>query len=222
MNANPIRRKKDLDSNGWSTSTATTITAEGLATELTEIALTLGDIVPGRSRQLVEPILPETVETARAGSLSKKFGLRPLPFHTDTAHWNIPCHYLVLACLDPGPVPTPTFLLDTRVVQLSERESLLCRSAVFLIRNGRLSFYGSIIDRDRPFIRVDPGCMTALSNQGAAALEVFSRERQAKNQIRHDWKPGDILILDNWRTLHARGLDEETASGRVLLRVMVR
>lgn len=215
-------RNRNLAMNGWSTITATTKTAEGLAAELTAIALTLGDIIPGRGRQLVEPILPETVETARAGSLSKKFGLQPLPFHTDTAHWNVPCHYLLLACLDPGPVPTPTFLLDTRVVQLSERESLACRSAVFLIRNGRFSFYGSITDRDRPFIRVDPGCMTALSSEGAAALEVFSRERQAKNQIRHHWDRGDILILDNWRTLHARGLDEATAPGRVLFRIMVR
>jgi len=35
----------------------------------------------------------------RAGSLSSYFGLGPLPLHTDTAHWNVPCRYLALACV---------------------------------------------------------------------------------------------------------------------------
>lgn len=211
-----------LEVNGWAIISTAARTQEGIATELKSLASAHGDIVPGRGGRLVEPILPEPVETARPGSLSSKYGLRPLPLHTDTAHWNIPCRYLLLACVDPGPLPTPTFLLDSRRVQLSERETLACRSAVFAIQNGRFSFYGSINERGRPFIRLDPGCMTALSRDGATALEAFSRERQAKILHRHDWKQGDVLLLDNWRILHARGHDMPTEAGRILVRTMIR
>jgi alpha-ketoglutarate-dependent taurine dioxygenase len=171
---------------------------------------------------MVEPIVPETVETARPSSLSRKFGLRPLPLHTDTAHWTVPCRYLGLACLDTGPTATPTFLLDSWAAQLSESESLLCRSAVFAIRNGRRSFYGSIMETDRPFIRLDPGCMMALSSEGDVALEAFNIQRHTSVLHRQDWKAGDILVVDNWRVLHARGYDAPTARGRILIRTMIR
>lgn len=211
-----------LEEIGWAVSSASASTIEGVAAELTALASTLGEIAPGRGGRLFEPILPRVAETARARSLSSKFGLNPLPLHIDTAHWSVPCRYLILACLNTGPVPTPTFLLDSRTVQLSERERLACHSAVFAVRNGRHSFYGSIMDKDRDFIRLDPGCMTALSSEGTSVLDVFSKERQADRLIRHDWEKGNIVILDNWRTLHARGYDTPTALGRVLVRVMVR
>jgi alpha-ketoglutarate-dependent taurine dioxygenase len=64
--------------------------------------------------------------------------------------------------------------------------------------------------------------MAAASSDGASALEAFSLERQAKSVLRHDWKRGDILFLDNWRILHARGYDTPTEPGRILLRTMIR
>jgi hypothetical protein len=103
---------KKLEADGWAIISTAASTQEGAVAELKSLASTLGDIVPGRGGRIVEPILPEPVERARAGSLSSKFGLLPLPLHTDTAHWNVPCRYLLLACVNPGPVPTPTFLLD--------------------------------------------------------------------------------------------------------------
>jgi len=37
-----------------------------------------------------------------------------------------------------------------------------------------------------------------------------------------DWQPDQILILDNWRVLHARGsADSDDADTRVLERVLV-
>jgi len=211
-----------LEDDGWAIVSTIASTQEGIAAEMKLLASTLGEIAPGRGGRPVEPILPESVETARVGSLSSKYGLRPLPLHTDTAHWNVPCRYLLLACVDPGPVPTPTILLDSRSIQLSDSERLACRSAPFVVRNGRFSFYGTIMDRDRPFIRLDPGCMKALSNDGADALAAFSLERHAKSLLRHDWKHGNVLLFDNWRLLHARGYDTLTEPGRVLLRIMIR
>lgn len=210
----------DLATDGWALKETGVRTTKAVSELLMSIASSLGEIAPGRWGRLIEPVLPETLETARPGSLSSKFGLAPLPLHTDTAHWIVPCRYLLLACVEPGPGPTPTILLDSRAVELSESESLACRSAVFSVRNGRSSFYGSIMDRDRPFLRFDPGCMVPISEDGAMAMTAFSPGRNSNAMQRHDWKPGDIVTLDNWRMLHARGT--ETRPGRVLLRIMIR
>ena len=127
-----------------------------------------------------------------------------------------------MGCPEPGPQPTPTILLDSQVVTFTDSEAAACTSAVFLIRNGRRSFYGSVKDRGRPFIRFDRGCMEPLTAEGAELEGVFDRARNAETLHQHDWKRGDVLVIDNWRMLHGRGTDTNTAPGRVLLRAMVR
>jgi hypothetical protein len=126
-----------------------------------------------------------------------------------------------MACEAIGPIPTPTVLLDSWKVQLSEPEKAACKQAVFLIHNGRKSFYGTIRQDDRPFLRIDPGCMSPLSEAGELALAAFQAERHEGVYRRHEWKTGEMLVIDNWRLLHGRGLGGRTAPGRILLRATV-
>jgi L-asparagine oxygenase len=211
-----------LTVSGWTRLVSGGTSLESISQALLNAAKSLGKIAPGRGGAQVEEVVPEPVETARPGSLSSHYGLNPLPLHTDTAHWIMPCRYLALACVRTGPSPTPTILLDSRKATLSASERMACRSAVFSVRNGRGSFYGMIAERDRPFIRLDPGCMTPLSSEGTMALAAFDIERHADALEAHDWSVGDILVFDNWRFLHARGYRAATDRGRVLLRAMVR
>jgi alpha-ketoglutarate-dependent taurine dioxygenase len=209
-----------LASSGWYVFTAAGIV--NLSDEVEIVAQQLGEIIPGRGRQRVEHLVPRSASTAYAGSLSSQYGLAALPLHIDTAHWPTPCRYLVMACAAGGPQPTSTVLLDSRQIQLSETESAACDRALFLIRNGRNSFYGSIRENGRPFLRIDPGCMSPLSTDGELALCAFRTERQEATYYRHEWRGGEILVIDNWRVLHGRGIGERTEPGRVLLRAMVR
>ena len=107
------------------------------------------------------------------------------------------------------------------MADISESERIASRSAVFAIRNGRNSFYGSIMQEGRPFIRIDPECMMPLTVEGAMALGAFRIERHLRKLIRHDWSVGDVLVFDNWRFLHARGVDSPTGRDRLLMRVMI-
>jgi Taurine catabolism dioxygenase TauD, TfdA family len=214
--------RAEVEVGGWCVVTSAVSGIDHLAERVQKTAEKLGAIERGRGQQLVESIVPQTPDTAYAGSLSKKYGLEPLPLHTDTAHWPIPCRYLVIGCADAGPTPTPTVLLDVRRIRLSKLEASACDSAVFLIRNGRRSFYGHVRDRDRAFIRIDPGCMTPLACDGEIALSAFSVARNESVLYRHDWKPGEILVIDNWRVVHGRGGNQHTVHGRRLLRAMVR
>jgi hypothetical protein len=214
--------RANLQQVGWSVVATAASTPDDLTEEVRTHAQMLGEITASRGHHLVERITPKTPDGAYPGSLSSKYGLGSLPLHTDTAHWAIPCRYLVMTCAELGPVPTPTILLDGWRVLLSEQEVSACRRAVFLIRNGRRSFYGSIREGARGFLRVDPGCMTPLERDGEMALHAFSLDRHEKALHQHDWKIGEILVIDNWRMLHGRGSGKRTAHGRILLRAMVR
>ncbi len=214
--------KARVAASGWFAYQSGLSETEALAAEIALLASRLGDVVPGRERQRVERIVPQETSSAYAGSLSSRFGMEALPLHTDTAHWPIPCRYLVLACAEPGPDPTPTILLDSCALQMTASEAADCMSAVFLIRNGRRSFYGSIMERDRPFVRFDLGCMQGVTANSAAAEAPFSLSRNGERIFRQEWRRGEVLVIDNWRVLHGRGVAGPTAHGRVLLRAMVR
>ncbi len=213
--------KLKLGAVGWVAVPGQSVDERGLAESIRRIAETLGEIRPGRSGHEIEHVIPSEAHLAQAGSLSSKHGLEPLPLHTDAAHHPVPCRYLILACAEPGPSPTPTILLDDHTVDLTQDEADACKSEVFLVKNGRKSFYSSIKDNNRSFIRFDMGCMLPLSERAEKAAEAYSLPRNAARLSFHQWRRSDILVIDNWRTLHGRGLDGSTEPGRVLLRAMI-
>lgn len=186
------------------------------------IASAFGSPMPGRFGELVERLLPTGTEEAPRRSLSAKYGLDELPFHVDTAHWPTPGRYVVLSCVNPGAVDVPTLLLDRRNINFSTRELNLIRTEVFYVRNGSKSFYASILESDEKFIRVDPGCMEPQTNGAFDALMMFSAERISQHASRIVWRSGDIVVVDNWRVLHARTPVRNAESGRLLLRCISR
>jgi hypothetical protein len=98
-----------------------------------------------------------------------------------------------------GRVRTPTLLLDAHDPGFSDEERLLTRSACFLVRNGQKSFYTSLIDSQRSFVRIDPGCMVPVTEASITAMGLYDYERQRDRVISYDWDAGDVLIIDNWR-----------------------
>jgi Taurine catabolism dioxygenase TauD, TfdA family len=217
----PDRLSNDLRKSGWA---SIALGAQGvpfLTQAVTRIANSLGDIVPRRGGTFVERLSPRSSENARAKSLSRKFGCGALPLHCDTAHWLVPCRYIVLACAEPGHVEAPTVLLDTDSVSLSDEENLLTRSASFVVRNGRKSFYANLIDGQRSFVRLDPGCMEPVTDASIEAMNLYRCDRHRGKTVALHWKLGDILVIDNWRVLHGRGNVSNADPSRLLLRAYV-
>jgi alpha-ketoglutarate-dependent taurine dioxygenase len=192
-----------------------------IAERAAELATVLGEIVAPRRNGVSESVSPRSATDARMPSLSRKFGLGFLPLHCDTAHWMVPCRYVVLACVETGHVDAPTLLLDTSSLDLSDAERLLARSACFLVRNGRRSFYASMMDSHRSFVRVDPGCMEPVTETAVEAMSLYSYDRQRHKTAHFHWKIGKILVIDNWRVLHGRGNNTPVDPTRRLLRIYV-
>src|ERR1039457_4271027 len=67
-------------------------------------------------------------------------------------------------CEEGGPFSSAKVALFLSAVNIpslrfNREEEVLLRSGVFLVRNGRASWYSTILSGERPYVRFDPGCM---------------------------------------------------------------
>lgn len=207
----------DLHRKGWAVIDANSHRHDSLPGTVIRIASFVGTPVIGRSA-LVEQLSPRPSEKSRPASLSRKYGLGAFPLHCETAHWPQPCRFVVIGCVDPGSVAAPTVLLDTRRVKFSRADRRLAESAIFYVRNGRRSFYGTILSPRNDFVRYDPGCLEPLSKDGVEALELYDQKKLDTFTENVSWRAGMLLVIDNWRILHARGSVSVLGQSRALLR----
>jgi len=205
---------------GWATHETSSVDTESAVRELVRIGHSLGMRVAGRAGALEEVIEPQAPNDAHPRSLSAQFGLNALPLHVELSHRLRPCRYLLLGCLDPGSPTTATMLRDWRTLGFSSDELHLLEGAPVLVRTGRRSFYSTLLPPDRAFLRYDPGCLEAVDERGRAALDLVQRRLRAGSPEIHQWRRGDILIIDNWRTLHGRAPSDQ-GSGRRLARILI-
>lgn len=173
---------------------------------------------PIKQRRQTGVLRPMESEQARPRSLSARHGLGVLPFHCDTAHWPTPARFLALCRTDSAKISVPTRLFDTRQLEMDDIARQRAERAVFLIRNGRKTFYGTILSRHRAFTRVDPECMEPQDEDGERAITMFDIPTGDARIMELHLAPGEALIVDNWRMLHGRGPVPSTCESRELVR----
>lgn len=192
---------------GWA-AIATGLCGDDVLRAVSSTCLALGSSSSPRvDRLTVRPTLSHP-------SLTKACGIGEFPFHSDTVVWRIPARFVVLGCIDPGCSDRPTRISDSQNWVLSVEEAQQLRRAVFLVKNGRRSFLSAILGH-RQTMRFDPVCMEPQTSEGASASQLVQSRARA-TAIDHHWSVGDVLILDNWRVLHAR------ADGKQSTRTLVR
>src|ERR1017187_3282214 len=211
-----------LESRGWVSFTLPSPTQSDWREQLLTLVSGLGTPAATRSGGgLCDTLQPMEAEAAKPQSLSKVHAVGEFPLHIDTAHWLTPCRYVMLACVSPGSASRPTLLLDARLLPLNEHQSSLLHSTPLRVTNGRNSFFSSILSKARPFVRFDPGCMTATTTDGPKAPPDLARHNWSDYIEPVHWKPGTVLVMDNWRMLHGRGHADCPDSDRILLRISI-
>ncbi|WP_350030166.1 TauD/TfdA family dioxygenase [Caballeronia sp. GAWG1-1] len=186
-----------------------------LAGAVQEIAASLGEVVPGRTAA-VELLEPTEMQDAHRHSLSALYGKGDFPWHMDTAHRTEPVRFVVMACAECSEATAPTVIAPWREQISSVLTKTEIASALFLVKNGRSSFYSGMWVRACNYLRYDPGCMAPVNED---AVIVLKKMRQWSPSTQHsvDWKMGRICVFDNWRMLHRRGSVDGSAP-RTLLR----
>jgi hypothetical protein len=208
-----------LAERGWTTLSVVHSEA-GIIGELGRLGDLLGERTAGRGGALEEIIRPQRQSEAHSRSLSARFGLNALPLHAELSHRPRPCRYLLLGCVNTGSPSAVTVLLDWRTLGFSTEEFELLEGAPILVRSGRSSFYTTMLPSDRASFRYDPGCLEAVNTRGRAALRLVEDRLAGGAPHSHEWRPGDILLIDNWRVLHGRGPSDH-GSGRRLARILI-
>lgn len=170
-----------------------------------------------RGDPMVGVLRPRAPLDAHPNSLSSHYGLEELPPHTDGAHHREPPDLVVLQATQVSRCPTTLWRPAQSNPTAKQRESLNC--GVFLVGDGRQSFYSHVLDRDGR-ARFDPVCMRPVDPLARFASEWI--KEQASEAVPHFWSNvGQSLLIDNRQTLHGRSR-VPSSEDRELRRVMIR
>lgn len=184
------------------------------------VANTIGRPLTPWESGVVQELVPR--DSATPNTYSGIYGLGRFPFHTDLAHWRLPPRYLLLRCV-AGFTDVPTLLLDCRLLLDNVTIDILTR-AVYRPRrprNGKLTLLrlyepkndGYCFRWDEVFLR-PASKMAEIADLG---VREYLRKCVPMSHILA--RPGDLLLIDNWRMLHARAPIPADCKDRTIQRV---
>ncbi|HXP48515.1 MAG TPA: hypothetical protein VN922_01110, partial [Bacteroidia bacterium] len=129
--------KRILDNDGF-------VELYGSEEEFLDIASTLGKLAPSRrTGEIVDILLPKEKEEAHLNSLSNRYGLKALPYHTDGAYNIVPPKYIALRYFKGAEDPTPTIILP--LLKLTQDEKVRLRFEMWNVRGNAFNFYSSLL-----------------------------------------------------------------------------
>lgn len=172
---------------------------------IVDIANFLGKPITPWKNGLVQALVPRT--DASPASYSGMYGHGSFPFHSDLAHWNMPPRYLLLRCVT-GYKDIPTLLVDGHDLMNAITLDILGR-AIFKPRrprNGSLSLL-RLCDTIEATVRLrwDEVFLKPASKIGEVAdLGIREWLSTCKPTALPLVQTNDLLLIDNWRMLHAR------------------
>jgi L-asparagine oxygenase len=190
-----------------------------------DILAVLGPLLPADQTQTCcRELVPYDRKWAPPGSMSAMTGTAAQPMHTDGAYFHLPPRYIALECVDPGEAYCPTHVQVPDLARLRGTGLPGLTKALWVSRGGgRAPFYCSVLETQSGItrLRFDPLCMRLAHAGTEAANEVRAAIESCSMQVEIQWRSGSLLIVDNWRCLHARGEGASQAPSRRLRRWMI-
>lgn len=190
--------------------------------DLVDIARSLGRPIPGRG-EVVRRLTPTPASAARRGTFSARFGEGAFPAHTDTAFWGTPARYLVMYVT--GDTRRHTTLLPFQsvcdAITADLRKEL--RRSVWVTSPSSGGIYCSMrfMVGGRSGWRWDSNVMRPANDAAHRLIDHLDPIIMTLPNTCFMWKPGTVLVVDNWRMLHGRAQRPDAEAQRELYRVYV-
>lgn len=194
-----------------------------------EVASDVGTIIdlevllPGSRIPTVQTLTPRKESEAPESRYSGVFGLSEFPLHTDLAHWAIPPRYFMLRCIH-GANDVATKLLPASAVVSTVGHAILRRA---LVKPRRASRYGNVgllpllfFSGQTNGLRWDSLFLTPMSAAARDVMDFMTGSEGTWSELKEIVlvRPGDTLIVDNWRMLHGRS-DAVAGPNRIIERI---
>jgi alpha-ketoglutarate-dependent taurine dioxygenase len=183
----------------------------------------LGEPIAAWDGPIVHELAPRPA--GAPNTYSGIFGLRPFPFHTDLAHWDVPPRYIVLRCVR-GYADVPTQLIDgaavvAKIGPIEMRRALMTprrpRSGrIDMLRLSQREGFEDVLRWDEVFLK--PASRVGQRVVERVRLCIADTEPTSITLVDR----GDVAIIDNWRMLHARPAIAVNRRDRRLERVYLR
>jgi hypothetical protein len=184
---------------------------------------TLGRVSHGDTGEAeYRDLIPHSKSAAPRHSMSSFVGTDEQPMHTDRAHVPDPPRYVVFQCISLGERSCPTHLWTLDFARLLREDPLeLAEPQWVFFDRIQSPFYSPIIQANQHgivMVRFDPCCMKAASFCRRTVAEAQELLKKHARRVTINWRDREILILDNWRCLHARGPGSAGSPSRKLRR----
>lgn len=189
-------------------------------------ALDVLSIIPWSGIPTVQLLVPRHDSECAKTLYSGTYGLRDFPLHTDLAHWSKPPRYFVLRCI-VGAKNVFTRLLPSSALLSTLGMGTLRRALVRSRRPARSGVHcllPLVFSAEDSFgLRWDPLFLIPMNQAARQMSEVMSTESWDRTELLTFalTKPGDTLIVDNWRYLHGRSNVSSDDMSRCLERIYV-
>ncbi|HDS1098151.1 TPA: TauD/TfdA family dioxygenase [Stenotrophomonas maltophilia] len=185
--------------------------------ELTEVEQTLGNIDQIYGVEPIQELVPR-VGVGMGPSYSHNFGLGVFPFHTDMAHWSIPPRYFALICIVGSRDVKTNIVHRDSLIDPQERDFF--KKAILRSRRPLDGRQVPLRMVDGDIFRWDTLFLQPVNSIAVRAVRMINdRIRDVSiSSVALD-EPDQVLVVDNWRTLHGRSEVSSSSRGRVLKRV---
>lgn len=179
-----------------------------------EIAHFLGRVVESRS------LTAQDLEKANPGTFSATCGRGAFPWHSDCSHWESPPKFIMLQSVGMPSGATLGLSGDRLLEMLPSNARRRVGHAVWRARTNRGAFYCSLHARRglTSVFRYDPLCMAPINQDAKIVSEAIAKVDINAAQLVHNWRDREVLVIDNWRILHARSA---VSAERTMLRLYV-
>lgn len=193
---------------------------------LLDLAKRIGTLASQPGNQIISILRPRTRTNARPNTTSSLYGLDTFPPHTDFAHWPVPPRLLLFRSIGK-PTSTPTLLIDSHTLDLNQRLGPDWQRAVWRVTRVARSFLCSagLQTTGGYGLRWDPSVMVPHGDVAAKIAptlsSLFAESIRTVAASVHWTDCQRLLIVDNWRMLHARPAVSPLDEGRALLRIAI-
>ena len=188
---------------------------------LLEIASCFGKVIPGARGEWVQLLSARDKGYGPVGSFSYEVGYDAFPWHTDTAYWNRPAHYLFLTSSDASPCATLYQSFDVIKEAIPDFDYLNSQAIFLLDVPGQKRYLSPrfISETGVQGLRLDFHIYRPMNEEAVMFLELVNTFL-LHNYNRFLWTGHNAVIIDNWRFIHAREAAHEDKT-RVLKRIYI-